>query len=118
MKFRPLTTLVLTLAMASPAAAYTVKGNVQCRDVVLEDANERFREAIKWWVLGYFSGRNYERDADTGKDMDGEALYAHVLNYCREHLGNDVVNASKDLYDRPDLPAAPEEPDLPAVPEE
>ncbi len=109
MKFRPLTTLVLTLAMASPAAAYTVKGSVECRAVALGDANERFREAIKWWVLGYFSGRNYERAADTGKNMDGEALYAHVLNYCREHPSHDISNASKDLYDRPDLPEVPEE---------
>ena len=99
MKFRLLTALVLTLAMAPPAAGYTIKGSVECRDVVLEEANERFREAIKWWVLGYFSGRNYERDADTGKDMDGEALYAHVLNYCREHPGDGTDNASIDIYD-------------------
>ncbi len=98
MKFRPLTTLVLTLAMASPAAAYTVKGSVECPDVIREDANEDHRNMNKWWVLGYFSGRNYERDASTGKGLDAEDLYAHVLTCCSTHPGNDMDDASIDLY--------------------
>ena len=99
MTFRPLTTLVLILAMASPAAAYTVKGSVECPDVVREDDNEDFRKMNMWWVLGYFSGRNYELDASTGKGIDGEDLYAHVLTYCRSHPNNDMDDASIDLYD-------------------
>lgn len=83
MKFRPLTTLVLILAIASPAAAYTVKGSVECPDVIREDANEDFRKMNMWWVLGYISGRNYESDASVGKGLDSEDLYGHVLTYCR-----------------------------------
>ncbi len=99
MKFRPLTTLALILAIAQPAAAYTVKGSVECPDVVREDANEEFRKMNMWWALGYFSGRNYERDATTGKGVDAEYIYAHVLSYCRTHPDNDTDDASKDLYD-------------------
>jgi len=98
MKFRPLTTIVLILAMASPAAAYTVKGSVECPDVIREDSNENHRKMNMWWILGYFSGRNYELDAQVGKGIDGDDLYAHVLTYCRSHLGNDMDDASNDLY--------------------
>ena len=107
MKFRPLTTLVLILAMASPAAAYadyTVKGSVECPNVVKEDANEHFREYNKWWILGYFSGRNYERDrhqpdSTVGKDFDSDDLYARVLHFCRDNPRKDMDDASLDLYD-------------------
>ena len=98
MKFRPLTTLVLILAMASPAAAYTVKGSVECPDVIREDNNENHRKMNMWWILGYFSGRNYELDASVGKGIDGEDPYAHVLTYCRSHLADDMDDASIDLY--------------------
>ena len=99
MKFRSLTTLVLILAMASPAAAYTVKGSVECPDVVREDATEDFRKMNMWWILGYFSGRNYENAASVGKGIDGDDLYAHVLAYCRSHPGKDMDDASIDLYE-------------------
>ena len=98
MKFRPLTTLVLILAMASPAAAYTVKGSVECPDVVREDANEDFRKMNMWWILGYFSGRNYELDASVGKGIDGDDLYDQVLTFCRANPGKDMDDASIDLY--------------------
>ncbi len=98
MKFRPLTTLVLILAIASPAAAYTVKGSVECPAVVREDANEKHRLANMWWVLGYISGRNYERDTNAAKGVDSEDIYAHVLSYCRTHPEDDMDDASIDLY--------------------
>ena len=101
MNLRPLTALalVLILAMAQPAAAYTVKGSVECPDVVREDANENHRKMNMWWVLGYISARNYERDASVGKGEDAEHLYGHVLSYCRNHPGNDLDDASIALYD-------------------
>ena len=99
MKFRPLTTLVLILAIASPAAAYTVKGSVECPDVIREDANEDFRKMNMWWVLGYISGRNYESDASVGKGLDSEDLYGHVLTHCRNNLASDMDDAAIDLYD-------------------
>jgi len=99
MKFLPLTMITLILAIASPAAAYTVKGSVECPDVVKEDATENFRKMNMWWVLGYISGRNYENDTSVSKGIDGEDLYAHVLSYCRTHPGNDMDDASIDLYD-------------------
>ncbi len=99
MKFRPLTTLVLILAIASPAAAYTVKGSVECPDVIREDANEDFRKMNMWWVLGYISGRNFESDASVGKGLDSEDLYGHVLTYCRNNLASDMDDAAIDLYD-------------------
>ena len=99
MKFRPFTALTLILAMASPAAAYTVKGSVECPDVIREDANEDHRNMNMWWLLGYISARNYESDADTAEGMDADDLYGHVLTYCRSHLGNDMDDGAIELYD-------------------
>ena len=99
MKLLPLTTTVLILAVTAPAAAYTVKGSVECPDLIREDANEDHRNMNMWWVLGYFSGRNYELDAQTGKGIDAEDLYGHVLSYCKSHLSDDMDDASIDLYD-------------------
>jgi hypothetical protein len=99
MKFRLLTTVVLILAMASPAAAYTVKGSVECPDVVREDANENHRKMNTWWILGYFSGRNFVTDASVGKGLDADDLYGHVLTYCRSHLADDMDDAAINLYD-------------------
>jgi len=98
MKFLPLTALALIAAMVPPAAAYTVKGSVECPDVVKEDANDKFRLANMWWILGYMSGRNYENDANTSKGVEAEDLYAHVLSFCRANPGKDMDDASIDLY--------------------
>ena len=92
----------IALAMAAPTAVnaeYTVKGSVECPDVVREDANEDFRKMNMWWILGYISGRNFERDASVSKGIDAEDLYAHVLSFCRANPGKDMDDGSIDLYE-------------------
>lgn len=93
---------VLGVSLALPAAAdtYTVKGSVDCPDVVREDSVEAHRTANMWWILGYFTGRNFEHSMNVGRDIDSEALYTRVLSFCLNNPDKDLDDASNDLYSR------------------
>ncbi len=91
-------------AFALPAAAdYTVKGSVECPDIVKEDANEHYREYNKWWLLGYITARNYEADRSGGfgevaRGVDSDVIYQQALDFCRANPGNDWDDAAINMY--------------------
>jgi len=85
---------VSTTAMAN----YTVKGSVECVDIVKENENEHYREYNKWWLLGYFTARNYDADQEVGDGVDSEALYKIALTYCRDNPENDWDDAAIYVY--------------------
>lgn len=87
-------------AVALPASAeYTVKGSVECPDIITEDGNENYREFNKWWLLGYFTGRNYAADAEVGKGVDADQIYSMALNYCKSNATSDWDDAAIHIYD-------------------
>jgi len=90
---------VLLAAAASSASAYTVKGSITCPNVIEEDANENFRDMNKWWLLGYFTARNYNDALDVGLDIDDDNLYQMALGYCQGHPDNDWDDAAIHVYD-------------------
>ncbi len=90
------------LSMASPAMAYTVKSSVQCGDIVREDSNETYRQMNKWWLMGYFTGRNYAVDSEAGKAIEDENIYQMALDYCRNNPAEDWDDAAIYVYDRLD----------------
>jgi uncharacterized membrane protein YgcG len=96
----------LLAVVALPAQAeYTVKGGVECPDIVKEDADEHYREYNKWWLLGYITGRNYQidlggNDSNAGRDVESDAIYAMALEWCRNNPGNDWDDAAIQLFDR------------------
>jgi len=92
----------IVLALAPPAAAYTVKSSVECPDIVREDSHESYREMNKWWLMGYFTGRNYAIDAETGKAIADEDIYRMALEYCRSNPAGDWDDAAIHVYDRLD----------------
>ncbi len=85
-------------ALTGPASAYTVKGSIECPDVIREDSNEDFRNMNKWWLLGYFSARNYSADASVGKDVDNDQIYRMALNFCQENAPKDWDDAAIHIY--------------------
>ena len=97
---RVLSVCALLIAGSWPAAAYTVKGSVKCPEVVTEDANESYRLANKFWVLGYISARNFVNDSDVAKDVDDDVLYNEVLVFCRNNPTKDMDDAAIELYER------------------
>lgn len=95
--------VVLTvLSAAGPTAAYTVKSAVECLDIVREDANDSYRAMNKWWLMGYFTGRNFAVDAEAGKAIDDDRIYRMALEYCRSNPGDDWDDAAIHVYDRLD----------------
>lgn len=88
------------LASSSVAPAYTVKFSVGCEAVLREDANEHYREYNKWWLMGYFTGRNYADDAEVGNGADDDQIYAIALRYCHDDPSKDWDDAALHTYDR------------------
>ncbi len=87
-------------AFALPASAdYTVKGSVECPDVVKEDGNEHYREYNKWWLLGYFTARNYVSDSSVGKGVDNDQIYAMALDFCKSNAESDWDDAAVKIYE-------------------
>jgi len=99
MKFLPITMIALIVAISSPAAAYIIKGNVQCSDIVEEDAHEYYREYNKWWLMGYVTARNYAASQNVGITLESDVIYTMALDYCKTHPSNSWNDAAIDIYD-------------------
>lgn len=91
--------LFAAVAVFPASAEYTVKGSVECPDIVKEDANENYREYNKWWLLGYITARNYSADQTVGKGIENDNLYSMALDFCKSNPGNDWDDAAIHVYD-------------------
>jgi hypothetical protein len=81
------------------AHAYTVRGNVECPDVVKEDADESFRLANQFWLLGYITARNYNDDAQVASGMEDDVIYGMMLAYCKKNSSSDMDDAAIRVYE-------------------
>lgn len=91
--------VALGLGMVPAQAEYTVKGSVECPDIVKENENENYREFNKWWLLGYFTARNYVADQEVGKGIENDSIYAMALDFCKGNAGSDWDDAAIHVYD-------------------
>lgn len=98
MKLASLLAAGLIAATAAPAAAYLVKGNVECPKVIEEDANATYRLQNNWWVLGYVSAMNRANDTSRGEGVDSDTIYSMLLDYCLANPDKDIDDASYDIY--------------------
>lgn len=104
MKNLLLASAILALGMGAAQADYTVKGSVECPDILKEDGNENYREFNKWWLLGYVTARNYTADQSGGngevaKGIEPDSLYQMALSYCQANAGSDWDDAAMHVYD-------------------
>ncbi len=95
-------TALIALSAAAPTAAYTVKSAVKCPDILREDSNDAYRGMNKWWLMGYFTARNYMADAEAGEAVEDDNIYQMALDYCRSNPGDDWDDAAIHVYDRLD----------------
>ncbi|MEL7254548.1 MAG: hypothetical protein AAFZ04_10720 [Pseudomonadota bacterium] len=92
--------VVLSGLSALPVAAeYTVKGSFSCEAAMREDGNEHYREYNKWWLLGYFTARNYELQQSVGYGIEDDNIYQMALSYCQSNPGGDWDDAAIHIYD-------------------
>lgn len=94
--------MLLTMSALPVAADYTVKGSFSCEAAMQEDSNEHYREYNKWWLLGYFTVRNYELQQNVGHGIDDDNIYQMALTFCQSNPGNDWDDAAIQIYDLPD----------------
>lgn len=83
----------------SDAHAYTVRGNVECPDVITEDADESFRLANQFWILGYITARNYSDDAQVASGIEDDVICGMMLAYCRKNASSDMDDAAIRVYE-------------------
>lgn len=91
---------VLMVTVAATANAYTVKGSVECPDIMREDRDEHYREYNKWWLLGYITARNYDDDAQVGAGVEDDDIYRMALSYCSKNSADDWDDAAIYIYNR------------------
>lgn len=100
-----LTAAAVVAGLAGTAQAeYTVKGSVECPDIIKEDGNENYREYNKWWLLGYITARNYMADQNTGagevaKGIEADNIYQMALSFCQANPESDWDDAAIHIYD-------------------
>ncbi len=92
--------IVAAVTTASPASAYTVKGAVPCKSILEEHKNENYRAMNRWWLLGYFTARNYVDDANVGQGVDEMDVYNAAYIFCQENTNLDWDDAAIFIYDR------------------
>jgi hypothetical protein len=91
--------LLSAVAATAPAQAYTIKGSVECSTIFEEHKNENYRAMNRWWLLGYFTARNYIDDADTGAGINEMEIYEVAYNFCRANADTDWDYAAQYTYD-------------------
>ena len=80
----------MTLAcMIAPqkAEAYTVRGAGKCSTWV-GGTDDRF------WILGFISGNNYAKNANSGRGVEVDNIYRFVTRYCQQNAGDDLADAA------------------------
>ena len=80
----------MTLASAAvpqPASAYTVRGAGKCSTWV-GGTDDRF------WILGFISGNNYAKNANSGRGVEVDSIYRFVTRYCQQNAGDDLADAA------------------------
>ena len=99
------TAIAVLLMTALPVQAeYTVKGSVDCADIIKEDADTHYREYNRWWLLGYISARNYSvellgGEGAVGQNVESDEIYAMGLSFCQANPEQNWDDAAIHVYD-------------------
>lgn len=65
----------------------------------LKDANESFRLANEFWLLGYITARNYDEDAEVASAVEDDVIYGMMLAYCKKNPSSDMDDAAIRVYE-------------------
>jgi hypothetical protein len=86
--------------VATPATAYSTNGNEACSEIVQADDNEEYRTSNKWWIYGFFIGRNSVENTEVGEGIEPEDLYVTALEICRSSSEITYRDAVNHLFDQ------------------
>jgi len=88
---------------------YTVKGTgtVPCGTFLSEEKSRRGKDMTYFdymsWMLGYITGRNYERGlrglpSEKRKDVSPDSTYYAAVKYCRNNPKKKLYHAMEHVY--------------------
>lgn len=97
--------ILVLMFIAGPASAYFTWGigEQDCNIFVSEKTefefarDQRTHLAHLNWIKGFITGINWSRDSDIAKDLSIETVDKWIYDYCREHLGDSIAEASAAL---------------------
>ena len=77
-------------------AGYTALGNNTCGNILANENNPSAKNALIFYMNGYFTARNYENAADVS--ADGDTLFYSLIRYCKDNPFRKLSHASESIY--------------------
>ena len=89
--------LVAGLLLSGNAyAGYTGLGNNTCGNILSNENNPTAKNALIFYMNGYFTARNYENAADVS--TDGDTLFYSLVRYCKNNPYKSLSKAAESIY--------------------
>lgn len=100
--------LILSSTLSANGHGIVVKGGggtSSCAEMLNAPAESIADFQFRSWILGFISGRNWESISQKGWDIDEDAIFYSVKQYCRKNPIDSVVQGANWLYENhlPDL---------------
>lgn len=102
MKFFLLVISILLTTFPVSAYEYYIRGNLPCTEIsnISKNNPEEFNRYV-YWLGGYISGYNYEKDKATGKGINIGCIADEVRSFCELNksltLGDSIADAIKRI---------------------
>ena len=102
MKFLLLVISILLTTFPVSAYEYYIRGNLPCTEIsnISKNNPEEFNRYV-YWLGGYISGYNYEKDTYTGKGINIGCIADEVISFCELNkslsLGDSIADVIKQM---------------------
>jgi hypothetical protein len=93
--------LVATAGLAEPRLVELFTPRVDGKEISCATAlqpSNKFDRDLRWWALGYWSGRNTSESARVGLHTDTNGVVAEIEKMCREQPSMLFIGAVSRTY--------------------
>jgi len=101
--------LVISILLTTPVSAYEyyIRGNLPCTEIsnISKNNPEEFNRYV-YWLGGYISGYNYEKDIATGKGINIGCIADEVRSFCELNKSLSLGDSIADLIKKMEKPAS------------
>ena len=101
--------LVISILLTTPVSAYEyyIRGNLPCTEIsnISKNNPEEFNRYV-YWLGGYISGYNYEKDTYTGKGINIGCIADEVISFCELNKSLTLGDSIADLIKKMEKPAS------------
>ena len=101
--------LVISILLTTPVSAYEyyIRGNLPCTEIsnISKNNPEEFNRYV-YWLGGYISGYNYEKDIATGKGINIGCIADEIRSFCELNKSLSLGDSIADLIKKMEKPAS------------